>query len=134
MMSTVDVHIAERARAFPDEPLTNLHSFIDEKLRELLDRRIKDGIIRRIIDKWLKAGVLEDGRETPKHLIFQLNQKMQGHYGYYGITFNYPGLNIYCHQVRRMLYKWLNRRGGKPTWCWIKYTGRILEQYPEHTP
>jgi RNA-directed DNA polymerase len=27
-----------------------------------LDRRIKDGVIRRMIDKWLKAGVLEDGQ------------------------------------------------------------------------
>jgi hypothetical protein len=25
------------------------------------DRRVKDGVIRRMIDKWLKAGVLEDG-------------------------------------------------------------------------
>ena len=30
-------------------------------LREFLDLRIKDGGIRRMIDKWLKAGVLEDG-------------------------------------------------------------------------
>lgn len=31
-------------------------------LRELLDRRVTDGVIRRVIDKWLKAGVLEEGR------------------------------------------------------------------------
>jgi group II intron reverse transcriptase/maturase len=31
-------------------------------LRELLDRRVTDGVIRRMIDKWLKAGVLEGGR------------------------------------------------------------------------
>jgi RNA-directed DNA polymerase len=30
-------------------------------LRSILDQRIRDGVIRRIIDKWLKAGVLEDG-------------------------------------------------------------------------
>ena len=30
-------------------------------LRAFLDLRIKDGVIRRMIDKWLKAGVLEDG-------------------------------------------------------------------------
>jgi group II intron reverse transcriptase/maturase len=29
-------------------------------LREFLDRKIKDGVIRKMIDKWLKAGVLED--------------------------------------------------------------------------
>lgn len=32
------------------------------KLRELLARRVTDGVVRRLIDKWLKAGVLEDGQ------------------------------------------------------------------------
>ena len=30
-------------------------------LRSFLDLRIKDGVVRRMIDKWLKAGVLEKG-------------------------------------------------------------------------
>jgi retron-type reverse transcriptase len=30
-------------------------------LRTFLDRRVTDGVIRRMIDKWLKAGVLEYG-------------------------------------------------------------------------
>jgi retron-type reverse transcriptase len=30
-------------------------------LRAFLDRRVTDGVVRRMIDKWLKAGVLEDG-------------------------------------------------------------------------
>ena len=30
-------------------------------LREFLDLRVRDGVIRRLIDKWLKAGVMEDG-------------------------------------------------------------------------
>jgi RNA-directed DNA polymerase len=33
-------------------------------LRELLRRRIRDGVLLRLIDKWLNAGVLEDGRLT----------------------------------------------------------------------
>ena len=31
-------------------------------LRRFLDQRVRDGVLRRAIDKWLKAGVLEDGR------------------------------------------------------------------------
>jgi RNA-directed DNA polymerase len=31
------------------------------QLRSLLDRRVADGVVRRMIDKWLKAGVLESG-------------------------------------------------------------------------
>jgi len=43
-MSTVDLHIAERARIYPDEPLTNLHSFIDVALlAESLDALNKKG-------------------------------------------------------------------------------------------
>ena len=30
-------------------------------LRDFLDQRVRDGVLRRAIDKWLKAGVLEDG-------------------------------------------------------------------------
>jgi RNA-directed DNA polymerase len=32
------------------------------KLREFLARRVTDGVVRRLIDKWLKAGVLEEGQ------------------------------------------------------------------------
>jgi RNA-directed DNA polymerase len=32
-----------------------------QRLREYLDLRVSDGVLRRTIDKWLKAGVMEDG-------------------------------------------------------------------------
>jgi len=32
------------------------------QLRKILDRRVRDGVIRRLIDKWLKAGVWEEGK------------------------------------------------------------------------
>ncbi len=32
-----------------------------QHLREFLDLRIKDGVVRRMLDKWLKAGVLDKG-------------------------------------------------------------------------
>ncbi|MBO9572120.1 MAG: hypothetical protein J7497_07915 [Chitinophagaceae bacterium] len=35
-------------------------------LRELLDLRIKDGVIRKMIDKWLKAGVLNNENKTDR--------------------------------------------------------------------
>ena len=33
-----------------------------KQLREFLDRRVTDGVVRRMIDKWLKAGVMEEGQ------------------------------------------------------------------------
>ena len=32
-----------------------------QQLRSFLDRRVTDSVVRRMIDKWLKAGVLENG-------------------------------------------------------------------------
>lgn len=44
----------------------DIKSFFDtivhQHLRSFLDKRVRDGVIRRMIDKWLKAGVLEEGR------------------------------------------------------------------------
>lgn len=43
----------------------DIRSFFDEldhgHLRTFLDRRVRDGVIRRAIGKWLQAGVLEEG-------------------------------------------------------------------------
>jgi hypothetical protein len=43
----------------------DIQSFFDNldhpTLRSILDQRVRDGVIRRIIHKWLKAGVLEEG-------------------------------------------------------------------------
>ena len=35
---------------------------VHSHLRSFLDQRVRDGVIRRMIDKWLKAGVMEEGR------------------------------------------------------------------------
>lgn len=43
----------------------DIQSFYDSldhsQLRSFLDRRVRDGVLRRSIDKWLRAGVLEEG-------------------------------------------------------------------------
>jgi len=57
-------------------------------LREFLDRRVKDSVIRKMIDKWLKAGILED-----KQLYYPKEGTPQG-----GLVS--PVLsNIYLHYV-----------------------------------
>jgi retron-type reverse transcriptase len=50
----------------------DIASFFDtvdrSHLREILDERIGDGVLRRTIDKWLAAGVLQNGqRERPRN-------------------------------------------------------------------
>jgi group II intron reverse transcriptase/maturase len=43
----------------------DVQSFFDSMdhavLKDFLDRRVRDGVLRRVIHKWLKAGVLEEG-------------------------------------------------------------------------
>ena len=46
----------------------DIRSFFDDldhsHLRAFLDLRVRDGVLRRAIDKWLKAGILEEGNIT----------------------------------------------------------------------
>ena len=64
-------------------------------LRSFLDQRVRDGVIRRTIDKWLKAGVMDTGQ-----LSFPENGTPQG-----GVIS--PLLaNVYLHEV---LDKWFEK-------------------------
>jgi RNA-directed DNA polymerase len=50
--------LAQRARWVLEVDVRKYFDSIDHaKLRELLARRVTDGVVRRMIDKWLKAGV-----------------------------------------------------------------------------
>jgi RNA-directed DNA polymerase len=44
----------------------DIQSFFDTinhaQLRSILDQRVRDGVIRRLIDRWLRAGVMEEGK------------------------------------------------------------------------
>jgi RNA-directed DNA polymerase len=48
----------------------------------------------------------------------KLAQKLRGHYGYYGITGNFPSLKDFREEVRKIWKRWLSRRrrGGAMTW------------------
>ena len=55
--------LVQRARWVLEVDVRKYFDSIDHaKLRELLARRVTDGVVRRMIDKWLKAGVLEQGQ------------------------------------------------------------------------
>lgn len=82
------------------------------------------------LKQWMKAG-----RHKPvKQFIDELNRKLQGHYGYYGITFNFCSLNTYYEAVKRLLHKWLNRRGGKRYMRWEEFVRLVLSRNPLMKP
>ena len=76
--------------------------------------------------EWLKKNRHNDLRE----IINEVNAKLRGHYNYYGITFNSRSIASFYHQVKALLQKWLNRRGGKPKWRWERFTLLVNQWQP----
>jgi hypothetical protein len=62
-----------------------------------------------------------------------LSRKVQGHYGYYGVTFNMRRTQGFYEQVRRSWRKWLNRRSRDKDMPWGRFA-RLLERYPLPRP
>jgi group II intron reverse transcriptase/maturase len=90
--------------------------------RKTSKKKLKLSLTR--LNVWIR-----NNRHKPvRELITGLNRKLQGHYSYYGITFNGKSLLHYYHRVRRLLFKWMNRKGGKKPLNWEKYQ-RILNHY-----
>jgi hypothetical protein len=58
-----------------------------------------------------------------------LNQKLKGHYAYFGLTGNGRSLEGYRHEVGRLWRKWLNRRSRKKAMPWPRFK-RLVERWP----
>lgn len=58
----------------------------------------------------------------------KLNQKLRGHYAYYGITGNFPSLQAFRELVKRSWRQWLSRRNRERTLTWT-IMGRLLQRY-----
>lgn len=97
----------------------DIQSFFEEldhgHLRSFLDRRVRDGVLRRTIDKWLKAGVMEEGRQS-----YPESGTPQG-----GVIS--PLLaNVYLHEV---LDTWFNKEVCprlKGRACLIRYADDVV--------
>ncbi|KJS21826.1 MAG: hypothetical protein VR72_08485, partial [Clostridiaceae bacterium BRH_c20a] len=81
------------------------------------------------IKQWLRKSLTK----PIVQLIKELNVKLQGHYNYYGITDNTPGIKKYAYIVRRALFRHINRRRqGKP--CDFLKFEKLISKYPLATP
>ena len=65
-----------------------------------------------------------------RDLIAALNVKLRGHYNYYGVTFNSLSIERFHKMVRLLLFKWLNRRGGKVKLNWITFSEQVMKYTP----
>jgi len=59
--------------------------------------------------------------------------KLNGHFNYYGITDNMPGITRFATEVENLLFKWLNRRGKRGCLNWEEFN-QMQEWYPLPKP
>jgi len=83
----------------------------------------------KIFKEWLKkARTLKT-----KELWETAQAKLRGHYNYYGVTDNLRGIMRYREEVKRLLFKWLNRRGKRGCLNRQKFC-EMLKRFPLPEP
>lgn len=66
-------------------------------------------------------------------IIKLLNIKLRGYYQYYGITDNGESLNKFLHAIKRILWKWINRRSQRRSYTSSEFS-QLLKRYPLISP
>jgi group II intron reverse transcriptase/maturase len=79
------------------------------------------------LTRWCRAH-----RDNPIRAIFRkMNARLRGYYNYYGIIGNYESLKEFFYHVKRIMFKWLNRRSERRSYNWngfnelMKYFGLL---------
>jgi group II intron reverse transcriptase/maturase len=83
----------------------------------------------KIFKEWLKKARTLKTKELWK----TAQAKLRGHYNYYGVTDNFRGIARFGYEVRKLLFKWLNRRGKKNCLNWEKFN-EMLKRFPLPKP
>ncbi len=86
---------------------------------------------------WQKMKVLwlKGVRNTVKLQVWwkKLKQKLLGHYHYYGIGGNIVAISLFYNEIKRLAYKWINRRSQKKSYNWVQFN-RFLKYNPLPLP
>ena len=83
----------------------------------------------KIFKEWLK-----NARDLKtKELWETARAKLRGHYNYYGVTDNLRGIARFGEAVKKLLFKWLNRRGKRGCLNWQKFD-EMLKRFPLPEP
>jgi len=78
------------------------------------------------VKEWIK-----NNRALPvKEMIQTINQKLRGHYQYYGVTDNIKGIRNYFKIVRWLLFKWVNRRSQRQSYTTETFFNGLLKTFP----
>ena len=83
----------------------------------------------KVFKEWLKRA----RTMKTKELWETAKAKLRGHYAYYGVTDNLRGIKRFGAEVRKLLFKWLNRRGKRGCLNWQKFA-EMLKRFPLPEP
>ena len=83
----------------------------------------------RVFKEWLKKARIM----KTKDLWEIAKAKLRGHYNYYGVTDNLRGIERFGHEVKMLLFKWLNRRGKRHCLNWERFDV-MLKRFPLPIP
>ncbi len=104
------------------------------------DRGGKPHLKRRTSRKKLRNSIkrftewcIKNRNLKPKVLFRRLNAKLRGYYNYYGVIGNSDSLNQFFQQVKRILFKWLNRRSQRRSYNWTGFN-QLLDHYRIERP
>lgn len=78
---------------------------------------------------WLKAHRTLD----IKDIMTRIKRSLVGYYQYYCITDNTPTVENFLDSIKRLLFKWMNRRSQRKSFSWDKFN-LFLKRYPLPKP
>jgi hypothetical protein len=74
---------------------------------------------------------IKDNRTMPVgELVKKINQKLRGHYQYYGVTDNTRSVKSYLNATKWVLFKWLNRRSQRRSYTLDAFYNGLLKTFP----
>ena len=72
----------------------------------------------KVVKEWCKAN---RSIWDEKILWERFCSKLRGHIQYYGVSFNFRGIQVFSHHAIRIFFKWINRRGQRKSYDWEKF-------------
>lgn len=73
---------------------------------------------------------IKENRTLPvKEFMRRIQIKMKGHINYFGVTHNRRMISNFVFEVRKLIFKWLNRRSQRRSFDWIDYA-KFLIKFP----
>ncbi|MCP4461052.1 MAG: group II intron reverse transcriptase/maturase [Cytophagales bacterium] len=71
------------------------------------------------VKDWLRKN---RNRIPLKDIWKRISQKLTGHYSYYGVSGNFNKIKQFRYLVKRLLFKWLNRRSQRKSFNWQQFS------------